>query len=318
MRIYNRSLAIRCASGAALVAVTVGVTTAAVASGPDRHRRSSRGQGEASVQLGPRPHYLVDDLPDGRLKARLQACGEGPFASTDFSIGHRGAALQFPEHTRQSYEAAARMGAGLVECDVTFTKDRQLVCRHSQCDLHTTTNILAIPELAGRQGGGARDHHLDPRALRPPRRRGWVLLSVDRRHRRSRRRRAASARRARAPGRGARGVLGLARDRHLLRELHGAVSRGPLLSLIVGTGGAPQRRSHGAGRARPWRALHAGGVLRPMCAPRRRVVAARPFGAREPPSRWSREECAARLRVNRPRSGAERLDRRVSRLSLAL
>lgn len=27
--------------------------------------------------------------------------------------------------------------------DVTFTKDLELVCRHSQCDLHTTTNILA-------------------------------------------------------------------------------------------------------------------------------------------------------------------------------
>ena len=37
------------------------------------------------------------------------------------------------------------MGAGIVECDVTFTKDRELVCRHSQCDLHTTTNILATP-----------------------------------------------------------------------------------------------------------------------------------------------------------------------------
>jgi len=32
-----------------------------------------------------------------------------------------------------------------VECDVTFTKDRELVCRHDQCDLHTTTNILATP-----------------------------------------------------------------------------------------------------------------------------------------------------------------------------
>ena len=42
------------------------------------------------------------------------------------------------------------MGAGIVECDVTFTKDRELVCRHSQCDLHTTTNILAIPELAAK------------------------------------------------------------------------------------------------------------------------------------------------------------------------
>jgi glycerophosphoryl diester phosphodiesterase len=42
------------------------------------------------------------------------------------------------------------MGAGIVECDVTFTKDRQLVCRHSQCDLHTTTNILAVPDLAAK------------------------------------------------------------------------------------------------------------------------------------------------------------------------
>ena len=50
--------------------------------------------------------------------------------------------MQFPEHTKESYEAAAKMGAGIVECDVTFTKDRELVCRHSQCDLHTTTNIL--------------------------------------------------------------------------------------------------------------------------------------------------------------------------------
>jgi glycerophosphoryl diester phosphodiesterase len=40
------------------------------------------------------------------------------------------------------------MGAGILECDVTFTKDKELVCRHSQCDLHTTTNILATPLAA--------------------------------------------------------------------------------------------------------------------------------------------------------------------------
>lgn len=39
------------------------------------------------------------------------------------------------------------MGAGIQECDVTFTKDKQLVCRHAQCDLHTTTNVVTIPEL---------------------------------------------------------------------------------------------------------------------------------------------------------------------------
>jgi glycerophosphoryl diester phosphodiesterase len=103
-----------------------------------------------AVQLGPRPYYLVEDMKESKLKEALQRCAAGPFARTDFSIGHRGAPLQFPEHTRESYEAAARMGAGIVECDVTFTKDKELVCRHSQCDLHTTTNILAIPELAAK------------------------------------------------------------------------------------------------------------------------------------------------------------------------
>ena len=37
------------------------------------------------------------------------------------------------------------MGAGILECDVTFTKDLELVCRHAQNDLHTTTNILLTP-----------------------------------------------------------------------------------------------------------------------------------------------------------------------------
>ena len=40
------------------------------------------------------------------------------------------------------------MGAGIQECDVTFTNDGQLVCRHDQCDLHTTTNILLTPLAA--------------------------------------------------------------------------------------------------------------------------------------------------------------------------
>lgn len=111
--------------------------------GHDRHDQ------ETTVQLGPRPFFLVEDMQESDLKDALQECSNGPFYKTDFSIGHRGAALQFPEHTRQSYEAAARMGAGIVECDVTFTKDKELVCRHSQCDLETTTNILET-DLAGK------------------------------------------------------------------------------------------------------------------------------------------------------------------------
>lgn len=101
-----------------------------------------------NIQLGPRPFFLVEDMVESPLKAKLQSCANGPFEKTNFSIGHRGAALQFPEHTKESYEAAARMGAGIVECDVTFTKDKELVCRHAQNDLHTTTNILATPLAA--------------------------------------------------------------------------------------------------------------------------------------------------------------------------
>ncbi|MEM6462923.1 MAG: glycerophosphodiester phosphodiesterase family protein [Pseudomonadota bacterium] len=103
-----------------------------------------------AAHLGPRPFFLVDTMEDGELKNALQQCENGPFYRTDFSIGHRGAPLQFPEHTEQSYRAAARMGAGILECDVTFTKDRELVCRHAQCDLHTTTDILTRPSIAAK------------------------------------------------------------------------------------------------------------------------------------------------------------------------
>ena len=98
-----------------------------------------------NIQLGPRPFFLVSQMQDSPLKRKLQSCTKGPFKKSDFSIGHRGAALMFPEHTVESYEAAARMGAGVMECDVTFTKDKELVCRHAQNDLHTTTNILLTP-----------------------------------------------------------------------------------------------------------------------------------------------------------------------------
>jgi len=103
-----------------------------------------------NVQLGPRPFFLVDDMNASPLKDKLLSCSEGPFKKSDFVFAHRGAPLQFPEHSRESYVAAAREGAGTIECDVTFTSDKKLVCRHSQCDLHTTTNILEIPELAAK------------------------------------------------------------------------------------------------------------------------------------------------------------------------
>lgn len=94
---------------------------------------------------GVRPFYLVNDMDESPLKDELLACkGQTP-SKTDFSIAHRGAPLQFPEHTYDSYMASAQMGAGILECDVAFTNDGELVCRHAQNDLHTTTNIVATP-----------------------------------------------------------------------------------------------------------------------------------------------------------------------------
>ncbi|GKY88889.1 glycerophosphodiester phosphodiesterase family protein [Sinisalibacter aestuarii] len=95
------------------------------------------------VELGSRPLFLVDQMNDGALKDKLAACAGTEPSPTLFSIGHRGAALMFAEHTAESYTAAARQGAGIIECDVAFTADKELVCRHAQNDLHTTTNILA-------------------------------------------------------------------------------------------------------------------------------------------------------------------------------
>ncbi len=97
------------------------------------------------IEYGPRPYYLIDRMKDGALKDRLMSCAGQAGQRSTFSIGHRGAPMQFPEHTVESNVAAARMGAGILECDVTFTKDLELVCRHAQNDLHTTTNIVTTP-----------------------------------------------------------------------------------------------------------------------------------------------------------------------------
>lgn len=120
-------------------------SAAALADDNEVRSDATRAQLMRSVQrpkIGSRPGFLIDAMQDGRLKNRLKSCEKGPFKQTKFSISHRGAPLQYPEHTRESYLAAARQGAGIQECDVTFTQDGELVCRHAECDLHTTTNIV--------------------------------------------------------------------------------------------------------------------------------------------------------------------------------
>ncbi|KAI1074839.1 glycerophosphoryl diester phosphodiesterase family protein [Whalleya microplaca] len=134
--------------------ITVGVLGAAEISalpnGPKQQPKSWQRPAAAhritNVELGPRPQYLVDAMAASALQSRLAGCAEAEARTTRFSIGHRGGGcLQFPEETAESLAAGARMGAGIQECDVAFTRDRELVCRHDQCDLHTTTNIVATP-----------------------------------------------------------------------------------------------------------------------------------------------------------------------------
>ncbi len=94
------------------------------------------------AEFDARPSMLAMLLPESTLKNQLLSCDTANIQPSFFTIGHRGAPLGIAEHTREGYLAAADQGAGAIECDVTFTKDRELVCRHSQCDLHSSTNIL--------------------------------------------------------------------------------------------------------------------------------------------------------------------------------
>ena len=106
------------------------------------------GSAQATIDPTKRALALSEGLADKALKQQLQSCATQDFYPTNFAIAHRGAPLGYPEHSREGYIAAAEQGAGIIECDVTFTKDLELVCRHSQCDLATTTNILQTPLAA--------------------------------------------------------------------------------------------------------------------------------------------------------------------------
>src|SRR5918993_3774538 len=90
-------------------AALLGASLAAHAQQTDNRAHSSRlaegGGRPASVELGPRPQFLVNEMAESPLKRELMACLNDEPRRTDFSIGHRGAPLQFPEHTKESYEA---------------------------------------------------------------------------------------------------------------------------------------------------------------------------------------------------------------------
>lgn len=94
------------------------------------------------AELGPRPYYLIDQMQEDELKRRLLACEGMAMKPQAPSIGHRGALLMFPEQIVESNHAAVRVAGGIRECDVTYIKFKEMLCRHAQNDLHTTTNTL--------------------------------------------------------------------------------------------------------------------------------------------------------------------------------
>mmetsp|Transcript_10992 Transcript_10992/g.15844 ORF Transcript_10992/g.15844 Transcript_10992/m.15844 type:complete len:495 (+) Transcript_10992:66-1550(+) len=128
--------------------------------------------GSNFISLGPIPYFKLTQLVKNTkdkvndegpldLQTTLVTCASqrAVFQSSDFVISSdnegntdRSNRMSFPSHTLPSYEAALRMGAGMVQCPVTFTKDRELVCRQQQCDLHISTDILyhQQPQLASK------------------------------------------------------------------------------------------------------------------------------------------------------------------------
>lgn len=109
--------------------------------GPKGHKYGKHHGGPTNgsgilVQLGPRPYYLVDNMEDSPLKEKLDSCKNEPKYTTPYTISHRGAPLEFPEHSRSGYDAAAREGAGKMEqaCEIIVS----ILLTHTQAPSSVT------------------------------------------------------------------------------------------------------------------------------------------------------------------------------------
>ena len=73
----------------------------------------------------------------------IYSSGEG---QRPLIIAHRGASGTIPEHTQHAYEKAIAEGADYIECDVTITKDLQLICSHQSWLKEVTDVEEKFPE----------------------------------------------------------------------------------------------------------------------------------------------------------------------------
>lgn len=69
--------------------------------------------------------------------------------SRPLNIAHRGSSGMMPEHTLEAYKLAIQQGADIIECDVSVTKDFQLICAHESWINHTT-NVAEHSEFRNR------------------------------------------------------------------------------------------------------------------------------------------------------------------------
>lgn len=65
-------------------------------------------------------------------------------------IAHRGASGYLPEHTLEAYALAIDLGCDMIEPDLVFSKDGELIVRHD-IYLSTTTDVADHPEFSERK-----------------------------------------------------------------------------------------------------------------------------------------------------------------------
>ena len=66
-------------------------------------------------------------------------------------IAHRGASLDYAEHTYEAYLAAIEAGADGFECDIRLTADNVLICWHDATLDRTSDGTGSISKLTWAQ-----------------------------------------------------------------------------------------------------------------------------------------------------------------------
>ena len=129
----------------AACAMLCGVVTAADAAEDNRGHQNGRKDRE-SIQLGPRPFYLIQGMDEGPLKHRLIAVPRTDRSAAPTSrSGTAARRCSFPNTRRRHTRLGRARVPGSSSATSPLQGTAQLVCRHAENDLHTTTNIVVTP-----------------------------------------------------------------------------------------------------------------------------------------------------------------------------